>query len=109
MRIPLILLLAASCAGERAERPNSGSEELQRMREDQVRRAPLHSLRQRSEPEDWIEHRREQATRERAEARTKECEYRCDESRAACEARCADDPRCLARCPESLTCRANCQ
>lgn len=109
MRIPLILLLAASCAGERAERPNSGIEEMRRRREDQVRRDPLHSQWQRSDPQDWTEHRREQATRERAKARTKECEYRCDESRAACEARCVDDPRCLGRCPEALTCRANCQ
>lgn len=107
--LTILLLLAAGCAGPRSERPNSGGDELQRMRNDRLGSAPLPSSLERAGQEDWETDRRERATRERAESRAQQCEYDCDARRATCEARCADDPKCLARCPEALSCRANCR
>lgn len=109
MRCVVILLLSLSCAGQSAERPNSANAELQRMRDDRLGSDSLASSRARAAQEDFEVDRREKANRERAEARAQKCESECDASRAACEAQCAEEPRCLARCPQALSCRAGCR
>jgi hypothetical protein len=109
MRFLTVLVLAASCAGPRLEQPNSGAEELQRVRSERALNAQVPSMVDRAGQEDWEVKNRERANQERAEARSKQCELDCDARRAACEAQCAEDAQCLSRCPPALPCRAKCR